>query len=92
MTYEAENKYKHEILNESLQRAGVSNIHQILKLQQSNGTIAIKWNTHFMVLMKMVMHLALFNRGTHQKQIVQSSSIARPEIDATANKICQIHT
>ncbi len=36
------------------------------------------------------LHLALFNRGTHQKQIVTGSSIALPEIDRTAAKICKI--
>jgi 23S rRNA (uracil1939-C5)-methyltransferase len=33
------------------------------------------------------LHLALFNRGTHGKQIVEGSSIARPEVDAAAQKI-----
>jgi 23S rRNA (uracil1939-C5)-methyltransferase len=36
------------------------------------------------------LHLALFNRGTHGKRIVPGSSIARPEIDATANKMCAV--
>lgn len=36
------------------------------------------------------LHLALFHRGTHGKQIVAGSSIARPEIDETANKICSV--
>lgn len=36
------------------------------------------------------LHLALFHRGTHGKQIVRGSSIARPEIDKTANKICSV--
>lgn len=34
------------------------------------------------------LHLSLFNRGTHRKQIVEGSSLARPEIDIVANKIC----
>lgn len=33
------------------------------------------------------LHLALYNRGTHAKQIVSGSSIARPEIDKAASKI-----
>ncbi len=36
------------------------------------------------------LHLALYNRGTHRKQIVNGSSIAMNEIDNAANKICQI--
>ncbi len=36
------------------------------------------------------LHLALFHRGTHGKQIVEGSSIARPEVDQTANKVCSI--
>lgn len=36
------------------------------------------------------LHLALFNRGTHGKRIVTGSSIARPEIDQTANAILDI--
>jgi 23S rRNA (uracil1939-C5)-methyltransferase len=35
-------------------------------------------------------HLALFNRGTHGKRIVAGSSIARPEVDEAANKMCSI--
>lgn len=36
------------------------------------------------------LHLALYKRGTHGKQIVTGSSIARPEIDEAAQKICSI--
>lgn len=36
------------------------------------------------------LHLALFNRGTRRKQIVAGSSIAQPEIDQTATKICEV--
>jgi 23S rRNA (uracil1939-C5)-methyltransferase len=35
------------------------------------------------------LHLALFNRGSHGKRIIRGSSIARPEIDVVANKICK---
>ncbi len=37
-------------------------------------------------------HPALFNRGTHNKQIVAGSSIARPEIDQVVQKVCSILT
>jgi len=36
------------------------------------------------------LHLALYQRGTHGKQIVAGSSIARPEIDEVAGKICTV--
>lgn len=36
------------------------------------------------------LHLALFNRGTHRKQIVRGSSIARPEIDRVAQEVVAI--
>lgn len=36
------------------------------------------------------LHLALYNRGTHQKQIITSSSIAKKSIDAVATKACEI--
>jgi 23S rRNA (uracil1939-C5)-methyltransferase len=37
-------------------------------------------------------HAALFNRGTHRKQIVTGSSIARPEIDEFVQKLCSVLT
>lgn len=36
------------------------------------------------------LHLALFHRASHGKRIVQGSSIARPEIDITANNILEM--
>lgn len=33
------------------------------------------------------LHLALFNRGSHGKRIIQGSSIAQPAIDAIANSV-----
>lgn len=36
------------------------------------------------------LHLALYNRGTHQKQIISGSSIAKPQIDKVANQVCEI--
>lgn len=90
MSYAAENKHKQEILVETLQRASV----------EFSGDISFsapdqEW--HYRNKMEYSfygdddgLHLALFNRGTHQKQIVQGSSIARPEIDETANAICDI--
>lgn len=34
------------------------------------------------------LHLALYKRGTHGKQIVEGSALAMPPIDAAANAIC----
>lgn len=36
------------------------------------------------------LHLALFHRASHGKRIVTGSSIARPEIDEAANRICAV--
>lgn len=88
MTYAAENTYKQMVLAETLQRAHV------------DYQVAIKFTAppeQWYYRNKMEysfygddvgLHLALFNRGTHQKQIVTGSSIARPGIDKTANELC----
>ncbi len=88
MSYEAENRYKRDILIETLQRADVD----------YDGPIELYApNEPWQYRNKMEysfwgdddgLHLALYNRGTHRKQIVTGSSIARPEIDRTANAIC----
>lgn len=87
MTYEAENRYKADILKESLQRAHVDYTAS-LDFEYPSSL----W--HYRSKMEYSfwgdddgLHLALFNRGTHRKQRVQGSSIARPEIDATAGAI-----
>lgn len=88
MTYEAENKYKQSILSETLQRAGVAYGEQI-------GFYARNDPWHYRNKMEYSffgdddgLHLALFNRGSHRKQIVDGSSIARAEIDTVANAVC----
>lgn len=89
MPYERENEYKKDILSETLQRAGidVSDLQFHVSVEQ--------W--HYRNKMEYSfwgddggLHLALFNRGTHGKQTVTGSSIARPEIDKVANKLCDI--
>lgn len=89
MTFEAENTYKLEILNETFAREKV----QSPKITFSAGTE--QW--HYRTKMEYSfwadddgLHLALFNRGTHGKRIITGSSIARPEIDEAANKICEV--
>lgn len=89
MSYEAENKYKTEILAETLQRGGVD------VAVDSFYAPAERW--HYRNKMEYSfygdsegLHLALYNRGTHMKQIVEGSSIARPEIDTAALAICRL--
>jgi 23S rRNA (uracil1939-C5)-methyltransferase len=90
MDYELENKHKADILFETMQRAKIT-YSKSIKLE------APKEQWHYRNKMEYSfygddngLHLALFNRGTHRKQIVKGSSIARPEIDETARKICEI--
>lgn len=90
MPYEHENRYKKEILQETIQRPGVV-------CDQPTLFTAPESQWHYRNKMEYSffgdengLHLALFNRGTHQKQIVDGSSLARPEIDITAQKICKI--
>lgn len=90
MKYEAENRYKQSILSETLQRGRVE-----YKPAVSFTAPEDPW--HYRNKMEYSfygdddgLHLALFNRGTHQKQIVSGSSIARPEIDITAGKLCAL--
>lgn len=89
MTFEAENTHKKAILEEAFARE---------KLQTPNANfIAGKEQWHYRSKMEYSfwadddgLHLALFRRGSHGKQIVNGSSIARPEIDESANKICAL--
>jgi 23S rRNA (uracil1939-C5)-methyltransferase len=90
MNYAAENRYKQEILAETLERGKVDFSGKV-------GFEIPEEQWHYRNKMEYSfygdddgLHLALFNRGTHQKQIVTGSSIARPEIDATANAICSV--
>jgi 23S rRNA (uracil1939-C5)-methyltransferase len=86
MSYEAENTYKKSILTETLIRAKVDvSVDRFLFPDEA-------W--HYRNKMEYSfwgdedgLHLALFNRGTHRKQRLQGSSIARPEIDATAQAV-----
>ncbi len=90
MSYDAENKAKQQILIEVISRE---------KLEY-NQNIDFFWpKSEWLYRNKMEysfygdddgLHLALFDRGTHRKRIVTSSSISRPEIDEVANKICDV--
>lgn len=90
MSYERENEYKQAILADSLKRANILYDAQVV-------FHAPKEQWHYRNKMEYSfwgdddgIHLALFGRGTHGKQIVPGSSIAKPEIDATANQLCDI--
>lgn len=91
MSYTLENQQKAAILLESLQRGGVEGVSELTSFSAPDE----QW--HYRNKMEYSfwgdddgLHLALFNRGTHRKQIVNGSSIARPEIDVVANAICQL--
>lgn len=91
MTYEAENKYKNDILVETYNRE---------KVNLPKSDIAFHANDqqwHYRNKMEYSfwaddqgLHLALFHRGSHGKRIVTGSSIAMPEIDKAANKIIAV--
>ncbi len=90
MTYEAENEYKKEILVETFAREKVH-------VPKTIDFCASEQQWHYRNKMEYSfwaddngLHLALFHRGSHGKRIVKGSSIARPEIDDVANKICSI--
>lgn len=87
MSIDAENKYKAEILTETIQREHVDYHANISVISEGS-----EW--HYRNKMEYSfwadeggLHLALFNRGTHHKQIVDGSSIAMPAIDVTANAL-----
>lgn len=88
--FEAENTYKAGILAETMQREHVAYDREI-KMHASDQ----QW--HYRNKMEYSfwaddegLHLALFNRGSHQKQIVSGSSIAMPAVDAIAEKIINV--
>ncbi len=90
MTYEAENRYKQEILTETFQREKVA-YDEAIKFTAIDEPWAYRNKMEYSFWGDDDgLHLALFHRGTHSKQIITQSSIARPEIDETANKICTI--
>jgi 23S rRNA (uracil1939-C5)-methyltransferase len=87
MTYTAENTYKHDITQELFERAHVS----IPDFQLR----APKEEWHYRNKMEYSfwgdddgLHLALHQRGSHGKQIVQGSKLALPGVDKAANAIC----
>lgn len=89
MTFEAENNYKKEILTEAFTREGIKLpefkfVSEGEPLHYRNKMEYSFWGDED------GLHLALFHRASHGKRIVTGSSIARPEIDETANEIVAI--
>ncbi len=87
LDFEAENKYKKNILEETLSREKISYDREIsLSTDNKQWRYRNKMEYSFWAD-ESGLHLALFNRGSHGKRIVPGSSIARREIDETATKI-----
>lgn len=90
VNFATENKYKQDILTETLLREHVAYDGDIpmhagkREWQYRNKMEYSFWADDD------GLHLALFNRGSHQKQIIQGSSIAMPVIDEVANKVVDI--
>lgn len=87
MSSAAENKYKAEIVAELF-------AHEKVALPATGPVIHDDRDWNYRNKMEYSfwgdedgLHLALHQRGTHGKQIVQGSSLAMPEIDAAANAI-----
>lgn len=101
MTWAAENRYKKAILEETFAREKADvPIHVGFVAAEAEETAGGKYDNgvlHYRNKMEYSfwgdddgLHLALFHRGSHGKRIITGSSIARPEIDVVANKICSI--
>lgn len=89
MKYSSENKFKKQILQETFDRAGI--VLPKLKFIADDNDMGYRNKMEYSFWGDNDgLHLALFQRGTHSKQIVQGSSIANPNIDKVANKICSI--
>jgi 23S rRNA (uracil1939-C5)-methyltransferase len=87
MTYEAENKYKKAIVGELFE-------HEKVTLPKYNDVVHENDPWHYRNKMEYSfwgdddgLHLALHQRGSHGKQIVEGSALANPAIDAAANAV-----
>lgn len=90
MKYDAENEHKKEILLEAMSRAKVNYPFPIDFITPKDEWGYRNKMEYSFYGDELGLHLALFNRGTHNKQIISGSSIARPEINKIAIKICVI--
>lgn len=90
MDFAVENEYKRDILNETMQREHVAYESAInMRAGERQWQYRNKMEYSFWADDD-GLHLALFNRGSHQKQIISGSSIAMPVIDETANAVLKI--
>jgi 23S rRNA (uracil-5-)-methyltransferase RumA len=92
MPIAAENAAKQQILTEAMDREGVDygatiEFHAGTSEWQYRNKMEYSFWANDNGL-----HPALYNRGTHHKQIADSSSIARPEIDEFVQKLCSLLT
>jgi 23S rRNA (uracil1939-C5)-methyltransferase len=87
MAYAAENRYKNNIVTMLLEQAHMQlailpeTVHDERQWHYRNKMEYSLWGDD------QGLHLALYNRGSHLKQIVSGSSLAMPAIDATAHAI-----
>lgn len=87
MTFEAENKYKALIASEAFARSGI-NLPDF-EIQHDNNQYEYRNKMEYSFYGDdNGLHLALFNRGTHQKVIVYGSALALPAIDKAARDLC----
>lgn len=87
MTFEAENRYKKTIVGELF-------AHEHVQLPEYGETVHMDDQWHYRNKMEYSfwgdddgLHLALYRRGSHGKQIVEGSVLAKPELDSGANKL-----
>lgn len=87
MTYEAENRYKAEIVRELFAHEKVTvpefgeTVHEAQEWQYRNKMEYSFWGDDE------GLHLALHRRGSHGKQIVTGSELALPAVDKAANAV-----
>lgn len=88
MTYAAENKYKKSIVEELF-------AHDQISLPTVGDVVHAASEWHYRNKMEYSfwgdddgLHLALHERASHGKQIVQGSALALPALDAAANALC----
>jgi 23S rRNA (uracil1939-C5)-methyltransferase len=89
MSVPSENRAKKEILVETFERAGVSVPDFSFVAEGPTDQYRNKMEYSFWADDN-GLHLALFHRASHGKQIIPGSSIARPEIDQAANQVVAI--
>lgn len=94
MTFAAEQKAKTEILLETFRREHVALPEKVVA---DLDCVSDEQQWHYRNKMEYSfwaddsgLNLALFHRASHGKRIVSGSSIARPEIDELANRICDV--